>query len=93
MARGGEAGVRAGAVPVVAAGEQGHGWAFDGRFLDDVAQYVVAAVAVDEDETVGAGAPQRGSDVGDDGDEGGGADAGRSWPGGVLVGAGHGDGG
>lgn len=78
----------AGGGPVLGDGEQGHGQRSDRGLLDDVAQDVVPAVRVDQDERGRAGGAQRGGDVGDDRAERRRGDAHGARPRGVLVGAG-----
>jgi hypothetical protein len=61
--------------------------AVDVVLLGDVGEHVVATMAIDEDEFLDSRAGQGGADVGDHGDEGGGADADCSGEAFVFVGA------
>ena len=88
---GDHAGRGAGGGPVVELGEQRHPQGAERGLLHDVAEHVVAAVPVDQDQRSDAVAVQRGGDVADDGDERRRGQAHGARPGGVLVGAGERD--
>lgn len=82
--------VVAGGVPVLAPWKQEYAGVVDVGLLGDVGQDVVAAVPVDQNQLVDAGSCQRGANVIDDGDQGGGADADRAGEPFVLMGTGDG---
>ncbi|BBC31588.1 hypothetical protein SGFS_028820 [Streptomyces graminofaciens] len=77
-----------GGVPVLHRREKSHSMSLRGGFLDDIAQDVIPAVAVDHHQCLDARPAQGGGDVPHDGVQGRRGDADRARPGRVLVRAG-----